>query len=53
MAASFRERQTRIGTNFPSQHLADQKLPSEEHRPYTIVIGMRSWLMAALADMLR
>ncbi|MBK9623163.1 MAG: helix-turn-helix transcriptional regulator [Rhodocyclaceae bacterium] len=53
LANSFRERLARIGQDFSNQHLADQKLPSDQRRPYTIVIGMRSWLMAALADMHR
>lgn len=53
LANSFRERLTRIGQDFSNQHLADQKLPADQRRPYTIVIGMRSWLMAALAEMQR
>jgi len=53
LANSFRERLMRVGQDFSNQHLADQKLPPEQRRPYTIVIGMRSWLMAALADMHR
>lgn len=53
LANSFRERLMRVGQDFSNQHLADQKLPSDQRRPYTIVIGMRSWLMAALADMQR
>jgi hypothetical protein len=53
LAASFREWLARIGTDFSNQHLADQKVPSEQRRPYTIVIGMRSRLTAGLADMLR
>lgn len=53
LANSFRERLTRIGQDFSKQHLADQKLPPEQRRPYTIVIGMRSWLMTALAEMHR
>lgn len=53
LANSFRERLTRIGQDFSNQHLADQKLPPDQRRPYTIVIGMRSWLMAALAEMQR
>lgn len=53
LANSFRERLRRIGQDFSNQHLADQKLPADQRRPYTIVIGMRSWLMAALADMQR
>jgi hypothetical protein len=53
LANSFRERLTRIGQDFSNQHLADQKLPADQRRPYTIVIGMRSWLMEALAQMHR
>lgn len=53
LANSFRERLMRIGQDFSNQHLADRKLPSDQRRPYTIVIGMRSWLMAALAEMQR
>lgn len=53
LANSFRERLMRIGQDFSNQHLADQKLPANQRQPYTIVIGMRSWLMAALAEMHR
>jgi hypothetical protein len=53
LANSFRERLMRVGQDFSNQHLADQKLPADQRRPYTIVIGMRSWLMAVLADMQR
>lgn len=53
LANSFRERLTRVGQDFSNQHLADRKLPPEQRRPYTIVIGMRSWLMASLAQMHR
>lgn len=53
VANSFRERLARIGQDFSNQHLADQKLPPDQRQPYTMVIGVRSWLMAALADMQR
>lgn len=53
LANSFRERLTRIGQDFSNQHLADQKLHPDQRRPYTIVIGIRSWLMAALLEMRR
>nr|MBL8454653.1 helix-turn-helix domain-containing protein [Zoogloeaceae bacterium] len=53
LAASFRERLARIGQDFSNQHLADLKLPSAQRRPYTLVLGMRSWLMAAFRDCLR
>jgi transcriptional regulator with XRE-family HTH domain len=53
LANSFRERLMRIGQDFANQHLADQKLPPAERRAYTLVIGMRSWLLAAFRDMKR
>lgn len=53
LANSFRDRLMRVGQDFANQHLADQKLPPDQRRPYTIVIGMRSWLMHALAEMRR
>ena len=53
LANSFRERLARIGQDFANQHIADQKLPAGERRPYTLVIGMRWWLMAAFRDMMR
>lgn len=53
LANSFRERLSRVGQDFANQHIADQKLPADQRRPYTLVIGMRSWLLAAFRDMLR
>lgn len=53
LAANFRERLARIGQDFSNQHLADQKLLANQRRPYTLVLGMRSWLMAAFRDCLR
>ncbi len=53
LANAFRERLARIGQDFAQQHIADQKLLAEQRRPYTMVIGMRSWLMAAFRDLLR
>lgn len=53
LAHAFRERLARVGQDFANQHLADQKLPPAERRPYTLVIGMRSWLMASLREMKR
>lgn len=53
MAESFRERLIRIGEDFSRQHVADQKLPSAQRRPYTLVIAMRSWLMSAFRDLKR
>ena len=52
-AALFNERLQRLGQDFAQQHLADQKLPLADKRPYTLVVGMRSWLFAAFRSMLR
>jgi transcriptional regulator with XRE-family HTH domain len=53
LAASFVERLQRVGQDFAQQHLADQKLTPEQKRPYTLVVGMRSWLFAAFRDLKR
>ena len=53
LAATFMERLQRVGQDFAQQHLADQKLPPEQKRPYTLVVGMRSWLFGAFRDLKR
>jgi len=53
LAALFNERLARVAQDFAQQHLADQKLPPDQKRPYTLVIGMRSWLFAAFRDLKR
>jgi hypothetical protein len=53
LAGSFVERLQRLGQDFAQQHLADQKLPAERTRPYTLVLGMRSWLFAVFRDLMR
>lgn len=53
LAALFNERLQRVAQDFAQQHLADQKLPPEQKRAYTLVIAMRSWLFAAFRDMKR
>jgi transcriptional regulator with XRE-family HTH domain len=53
LAANFVERLQRVGQDFAQQHLADQRLPAEQKRPYTLVVGMRSWLFAAFRDLKR
>ncbi|MDT7837734.1 helix-turn-helix domain-containing protein [Aquabacterium sp. OR-4] len=50
LAALFNERLQRLAQDFAQQHLADQRLPDDQKRPYTLVIGMRSWLFAAFRD---
>jgi hypothetical protein len=42
-----------VAPDFAQQHLADQKLPPEKKRPYTLMIGMRSWLFAAFRELKR
>lgn len=53
LAGTFVERLQRLGQDFAQQHLADQKLPEAQKRPYTLVVGMRSWLFAAFRDLKR
>lgn len=53
LATTFVERLQRVGQDFAQQHLADQKLAPEQKRPYTLVVGMRSWLFAAFRDFKR
>jgi transcriptional regulator with XRE-family HTH domain len=53
LATTFAERLQRIGQDFAQQHLADQRLAPEQKRPYTLVVGMRSWLFAAFRDLKR
>lgn len=53
LAALFNERLTRVAQDFAQQHLADQKLPPEQKRPFTLVIGMRSWWFSAFEHLKR
>ena len=53
LAESFNQRLARIAQDFAQQHVADQKLPVEHKRPYTIVVGMRSWLFSVFRDLKR
>jgi DNA-binding Xre family transcriptional regulator len=53
LASLFNERLQRVAQDFAQQHLADQKLPPEQKRPYTLVIAMRSWLFGAFRDLKR
>ena len=47
LAPVFNERLARLGADFARQHLADQRLP-EDQKPFTMVLGMRSWAVRAL-----
>jgi transcriptional regulator with XRE-family HTH domain len=53
LASTFVERLQRVGQDFAQQHLADHKLSPDHKRPYTLVVGMRSWLFAAFRDLKR
>jgi transcriptional regulator with XRE-family HTH domain len=53
LANAFNERLARVAQDFAQQHLADQKLPPDQKRPYTLLIGMRSWLFEAFRDLKR
>jgi transcriptional regulator with XRE-family HTH domain len=53
LAAMFNERLERVAQDFAHQHQADQKLPPDQKRPYTLVISMRSWLFGAFRDLKR
>ena len=53
LALQFNERLARVAQDFAQQHLADQKLPAEQKRPYTLVIGMRSWEFSPFRDLKR
>jgi len=53
LANAFNERLARVAQDFAQQHLADQKLAPDQKRPYTLLIGMRSWLFEAFRDLRR
>jgi transcriptional regulator with XRE-family HTH domain len=53
LAQSFAERLQRVAEDFAQQHLADQRLPSVQRRPYTLVVGLRSWWFQAFVDLWR
>jgi len=53
LANAFNERLARVAQDFAQQHLADQRLPPDQKRPYTLLIGMRSWLFEAFRDLKR
>lgn len=53
LSGHFADRLQRVAHDFSQQHLIDQKLPADQKQPYTLVIGMRSWLFAAFRDLQR
>lgn len=53
LAKPFAERLQRVAEDFAQQHLADQRLSAEQRKPYTLVIGLRSWWFQAFVDLWR
>jgi len=52
-AAALGERLQRTAEDFARQHLADQRLPVAQRKPYTLVVGLRSWWFQAFVDLWR
>jgi hypothetical protein len=52
-SGAFNERLARLAQDFAQQHLADQRLPDDQKRPYTLIIGMRSWLFRPFRQLQR
>lgn len=53
LATAFAERLQRTAEDFAQQHLADQRLPADKRKPYTLVVGLRSWWWQAFIDLWR
>lgn len=53
LAVAFAERLQRTAEDFAQQHLADQRLPADKRKPYTLVVGLRSWWWQAFVDLRR
>jgi transcriptional regulator with XRE-family HTH domain len=52
-AVALNDRLQRLAQDFAQQHLADQRLPEKDRHPFTMVVGMRSWLFSAFRALLR
>jgi len=52
-ALALNERLQRTAEDFARQHLSDQRLPVAQRKPYTLVIGLRSWWFQAFVDLWR
>lgn len=53
LIAAFNERLERVAQDFAQQHLADQRLPAEQRRAYTLLVAVRSWLFGPFAALRR
>lgn len=52
-ARELAERLQRVAADFARQDVASHKLPDREKRPYTLVMGMRSWLFERFRELQR
>jgi transcriptional regulator with XRE-family HTH domain len=52
-ASALGERLQRAAEDFARQHVADQRLPAAQRKPYTLVVGLRSWWFQAFVDLWR
>lgn len=50
---AFAERLQRVAEDFAQQHVAEQRLPPDKRKPYTLVVGLRSWWFQAFVDLWR
>jgi AcrR family transcriptional regulator len=53
LAKSLVERLQRVGQDFAQAHVAELRMPDEQRTPYTLLVGMRTWLFAAFRDLKR
>ncbi|WP_092945952.1 helix-turn-helix transcriptional regulator [Roseateles sp. YR242] len=53
MARELRDRLQRVAEDFARQHQLDQKLPEQEKRQFTLMMGMRCWLFERFAHLQR
>ncbi|RRS03335.1 XRE family transcriptional regulator [Aquabacterium soli] len=53
LSKAFAERLQRVAEDFSLQHLSDQRLPMKQRKPYTLVVGLRSWWFQAFVDLWR
>ena len=53
VAKGLVERLQRVGQDFAQAHVAELRMPDEQRTPYTLLVGMRTWLFAAFKDLKR
>lgn len=52
-AQTFNERLQRLGQDFAQQHQADRLLPEAEREPFTMLVGLRSWVFGPFRELRR